>query len=84
LDEIETKLKTTGYSGFMGFVKMIINRIEILKVIGFYRHQYVESRKGWLDVSAKWVRFGFFRKINFAMSARGNRELLLSNTEVIM
>lgn len=76
--------KTTGYSGFMGFVKMIINRIEILKVIGFYRHQYIESRKGWLDVSAKWVKFGFFRKINFAMSARGNRELLLSSTEIIM
>jgi FkbM family methyltransferase len=72
-------MKTSGCSGISGYFKMVVNRINILKTIGFYKFKYIESRKGWLDVNASWVPFDIYKKINFILSARGNRELLLSD-----
>ena len=77
-------MKTSGCAGISGFFKMIFNRLSILKVIGFYKFQFIESRKGWLDVNASWVPFDIFKKINFILSIRGNRELLLSDEIIKM
>jgi hypothetical protein len=51
-------------------------------VIGFYKFKYIESRKGWLDVNASWVPFDIYKKMNFILSIRGNRELLLSDEKI--
>jgi FkbM family methyltransferase len=75
-------MKTSGCAGLSGYFKMVTNRLNILKVIGFYKFKYIESRKGWLDVNASWVPFDIYKKINFILSTRGNRELLLSDEKI--
>lgn len=73
-------IKTAGYHGLAGFLKMMRHRLMILKIISIYKYQFIENRRGWLDSNASWVRFGLLKKINFVLSARGNRELILSNS----
>jgi FkbM family methyltransferase len=75
-------MKTSGCAGLSGYFKMVINRLNILKVIGFYKFKYIESRKEWLDVNASWVPFDIYKKMNFILSIRGNRELLLSDEKI--
>jgi FkbM family methyltransferase len=77
-------MKTAGYSGVLGFLKMMRNRMNLLNLLNIYNEKYIESRSGWLDSNAHWVKFTIFKKINFVLSARGNRELLLSSSPVNM
>lgn len=76
-------MKTAGYRGFAGFLKMMRQRLMILKILWSYKYQLIESRNGWLDSNASWVDFNLLKKINFVLSTRGNRELMLSNTPLI-
>jgi FkbM family methyltransferase len=76
-------IRTAGYPGFTGFLKMIAHRLMILNIISMYKYQFIENRRGWLDSNASWVKFGLRKKINFVLSARGNRELMLSNSQML-
>jgi len=76
-------IKTAGYRGVAGFFKMIRHRLMILKLLRSYKYQFIESRHGWLDSNASWVNFSLLKKINFVLSIRGNRELMLSNTPLM-
>lgn len=73
-------IKTAGYQGLAGFLRMIGHRLMMLKMISMYQYQFIENRRGWLDSNASWVKFSLMKKLNFVLSARGNRELMLSNT----
>ena len=76
-------IKTAGYQGFTGFLRMMGHRFMMLNLISMYQYQFIENRRGWLDSNASWVRFGLRKKINFVFSARGNRELMLSNSQML-
>jgi len=76
-------MKTAGYRGFAGFLKMMRHRLMILELLWPYKYQFIESRRGWLDSNASWANFSLLKKINFVLSTRGNRELMLSNTPLI-
>ncbi len=76
-------IKTAGYQGFSGFLRMMRHRLMMLNMISMYQYQFIENRRGWLDSNASWVRFSLLKKINFVLSARGNRELMLSNAPLL-
>lgn len=76
-------IKTAGYCGSFGFIKMMLHRLTLLRILSVYKYQFIENRCGWLDPNASWVNFSLSKKINFVLSARGNRELMLSNMPLL-